>query len=195
MSDEKMDRRVQRTRELLKKALMQLVDEKGYDAVTIQDITERANLGRTTFYSHYLSKDELLLDHHYDFASRLIMRPLDYGELMDETPPSEIEQFLQELYENKSIYLTITRGKDADVLTRGVRQQGVDNLLNSLEISFGDKEPKYDRDLLANYIIGAQTTLIDWWLTTRTPHQASEVATMLHQLRRVAIQQAFGELP
>ena len=63
MSDEKTDRRIQRTRELLRKALMELIDEKGYDAVTIQDITERANLGRTTFYLHYQSKEDLFLDH------------------------------------------------------------------------------------------------------------------------------------
>ena len=58
----KMDRRVQRTRKLLRDALMNLIMEDGYDAISIQDITEKANLGRATFYLHFKDKDELLLD-------------------------------------------------------------------------------------------------------------------------------------
>ena len=64
MQDENADRRVQRTRKLLRSALVQLIMERGYDVLTIQDITDKANLGRTTFYLHYQSKDEVLLDHH-----------------------------------------------------------------------------------------------------------------------------------
>jgi AcrR family transcriptional regulator len=48
----KTDRRVQRTRELLQKALIELISERGYDALTIQDIVDHANVGRTTFYLH-----------------------------------------------------------------------------------------------------------------------------------------------
>ncbi len=50
----KTDRRVQRTRELLQKALISSISERRYDAITIQDIVDRANVGRTTFYLHYL---------------------------------------------------------------------------------------------------------------------------------------------
>ena len=60
----KTDRRVQRTRELLQKTLIELITERGYDAITIQDIVDRANIGRTTFYLHYNSKDELLMSCH-----------------------------------------------------------------------------------------------------------------------------------
>src|SRR5438067_7021781 len=55
-----MDRRVQRTRDTLHHALISLMVEKGYDAVTVQDILDRANVGRSTFYAHYRGKDELL---------------------------------------------------------------------------------------------------------------------------------------
>ncbi len=54
----KIDRRVQRTRELLQKALIELIGERKYDALTIEDIAHRANVGRTTFYLHYRSKDD-----------------------------------------------------------------------------------------------------------------------------------------
>ncbi|MEO8397816.1 MAG: helix-turn-helix domain-containing protein, partial [Chloroflexota bacterium] len=56
----KPDRRIERTRQLLSKALMDLIIERGYDTITIQDITDRANVSRATFYLHYKDKDELL---------------------------------------------------------------------------------------------------------------------------------------
>src|SRR5512141_2751987 len=56
------DRRVNRTRRQLREALTTLILEKGYDAITIEDITEQADLGRTTFYVHYHGKEELLLE-------------------------------------------------------------------------------------------------------------------------------------
>ena len=62
MQEPKQDRRVNRTRRLLRESLMKLVAEKGYDSVTIEDITETAELGRTTFYLHYRDKEELLLE-------------------------------------------------------------------------------------------------------------------------------------
>lgn len=56
------DRRVRRTQHLLAKALIDLTLEKGYETVTIRDITERADIGYATFFRHYHDKDELLKD-------------------------------------------------------------------------------------------------------------------------------------
>ena len=54
------DRRVQKTRKLLQDALIELVAEKGYEAVSIQELLDRANVGRSTFYAHFQGKDQLL---------------------------------------------------------------------------------------------------------------------------------------
>ena len=58
----KDDRRIQRTRKALRDALYALVLDRGYDDLSVQDITDKANLGRATFYLHYREKDELLED-------------------------------------------------------------------------------------------------------------------------------------
>lgn len=58
------DRRVQKTKKLLSEALASLILEKGYEAVSIQDILDRANVGRSTFYTHYENKEQLLLFGH-----------------------------------------------------------------------------------------------------------------------------------
>jgi AcrR family transcriptional regulator len=54
------DRRVQKTRKLLQEALIELVTAKGYESVTIQEILDTANVGRSTFYAHFQNKDQLL---------------------------------------------------------------------------------------------------------------------------------------
>ncbi|MBN9310326.1 MAG: TetR/AcrR family transcriptional regulator [Devosia sp.] len=55
-----MDRRVRKTREALYSAFVALIVERGYDAISVQDIIDAADVGRTTFYAHFKSKDELL---------------------------------------------------------------------------------------------------------------------------------------
>src|SRR6516164_5384579 len=55
-----MDRRIQRTHQVLHQALISLIVEKGYEVITVQDIIDRANVGRSTFYTHYVGKQDLL---------------------------------------------------------------------------------------------------------------------------------------
>ena len=55
-----VDRRIQRTKKLLWDSLISLILRKGYDQITIQDIIDEANIGRSTFYSHYENKEQLL---------------------------------------------------------------------------------------------------------------------------------------
>ena len=60
MSPRAKDRRVQKTRKFLQEALIELVAEKGYDAITVREILDRADVGRSTFYAHFQDKDKLL---------------------------------------------------------------------------------------------------------------------------------------
>jgi AcrR family transcriptional regulator len=81
-----LDRRVQRTRLFLREALLALIEERGYDVLSIQDITERAMLGRTTFYEHYADKEKLLLVTLDELISDLAQRiePLTARQLVVE---------------------------------------------------------------------------------------------------------------
>ncbi|MDO3650831.1 TetR/AcrR family transcriptional regulator [Nocardia mangyaensis] len=68
------DRRVRRTRDHLHRALIELMIERGYDRVTVSDIIDRADVGRSTFYAHYRDKDDLLLIGCTEFLRREIAR-------------------------------------------------------------------------------------------------------------------------
>ena len=56
----KLDRRVVKTLDAIKKAILELMNEKNFDDITIQDISDRANVNRSTVYLHYLDKYDLL---------------------------------------------------------------------------------------------------------------------------------------
>lgn len=191
MADDKIDRRVQRTRELLRNALMQLVNEKGYDSVTIQDITERANLGRTTFYLHYESKDDLFLDHHAELE---IDMPI--AKWSQEAPNEEsiagLINYLERFANNRSMYMAVVHGKDGNIIMRGVQVQMCSNLKDSLEESFPNQDSTIPIDVLCNYIVGAQLSLIDWWMKNKTPHSAKELAHMIQRLQYAAIRDAYN---
>ena len=71
-SDAPLDRRSARTRLALRGALIQLIGERGWDEVAVQDVCERANIGRSTFYSHFPNKDALLLGALEDLRRELV---------------------------------------------------------------------------------------------------------------------------
>jgi len=82
---EKVDRRVRKTRRALREAMQNLMAEKGYEQVTVEELTERADIGRTTFYLHYGAKQDLLLEQFDELLDQLVeqlsfvARPLDDG--------------------------------------------------------------------------------------------------------------------
>ena len=194
MADEKVDRRVQRTQNLLKRALMQLINEKGYDAVTIQDITDRANLGRTTFYLHYQSKEDLLLDHHAEFLELMKLGFWSKEELLAKTEASGLVAFLERIQLNSSVYLAIANAKDAEIIMRGMQNQMVNNLSESIKDALPDQNPRIPLILLCNYVVGAQLALIKWWIVNRNTYEPIHIAHMIQRLQYAAIRDAY-ELP
>ncbi|WP_437282254.1 TetR/AcrR family transcriptional regulator [Sorangium sp. So ce375] len=106
------DRRVQKTRKLLSDALVALILEKGYDEVSIQDIIDRANVGRSTFYSHYENKEQLMLFGH-EHLRALSLR--DAGRVLDFLP---FYRHLAEMHELMGKLLSAE--KSERVLTRSL---------------------------------------------------------------------------
>lgn len=192
MADEKQDRRVQRTRELLRNALMRLINEKGYDAITIQDITERANLGRTTFYLHYESKDDLLLDHHAGFDIEIPLAKWSQDEVLGDEAISGLVQYLKRFVNQRGIYIAIVHGKDGDLIMRGIQEQMALNLEASLKEAFPEQEATMPLDILCNYIAGAQISLINWWMMNKTGHDALTLARIIQRLQYAAIRDAYS---
>jgi len=191
----KTDRRVQRTRELLERALIELIGERGYDAITIQDIVDRANVGRTTFYVHYRSKEKLFMSCHAALVSKFHfgrLHPVFRDELLSpEAPPGMISAY-QHLLDARVLLYPIFQGKDGPLILRRIRDRSAREIKASLCAAFAEGESTIAFDVLANYLAGAQITLIQWWLEKRQPHTPEILAQTFHRLQRAAIRDAFG---
>src|SRR5512133_2571769 len=109
-----MDRRVIRTRQALREALLSLMDEKDYNHITVEEITERANMGRTTFYLHYRDKEDLLLDEFADLIHELTdqVAHMPLAEWQDQNAPQPpILMIFQHVAANEKLYRFITSGQ------------------------------------------------------------------------------------
>jgi AcrR family transcriptional regulator len=193
----KTDRRVQRTRELLQKALIDLISERGYDAITIQEIVDRANVGRTTFYLHYSSKDDLFMSCHEAIVSEfhfgpLYPHPLSREELLSPEAPAGMTRAYRHLKDAWVRLYPIFQGKDGPLILRRIRDWSAQEIEASLRAAFAEADSTIPLDVLANYLAGAQIALVHWWLEKRQPHTPENLAQTFQRLQRAAIREAFG---
>jgi AcrR family transcriptional regulator len=190
----KTDRRVQRTREVLQKALIELIREGEYDAITIQDIVDRANVGRTTFYLHYNSKDELLMNCHEAIVREFHfgpLHPLSREELLSlEAPPGMVLAY-RHLEGGRALFYSIFQGKDSLLILRRIRDQSAREIEVNLRAAFAEAGSAIPLEVLANYLAGAQLALLQWWLEKRRPHTPENLAQTFHRLQRAVIRDAF----
>jgi hypothetical protein len=105
-----VDRRIQKTKKSLTEALIYLVLEKGYEKVTIQDIIDKANVGRSTFYIHYESKEQLLIDGHNNLNIKMFDDPSNSKEI-------DFLNLFNHIAENKMLAKAMLGKKGGNIMT------------------------------------------------------------------------------
>jgi AcrR family transcriptional regulator len=185
----KPDRRTQRTRKLLREALIALILEKGYDAVTVQDITDRANLGRATFYLHYHDgKDALLLDMMQDVVAEQLER---IRSLPPDTPPKTPSYYAFEHAEaNADFYRAILGERGLAGVVNRYRDSAAKQLQTEIE-SLLPSNIDIPAEIVSQFIFGALNSLIIWWLENKQPYSAEEMAEIFHRLAQFGLQGAL----
>ncbi len=181
--EDKIDRRVKRTRSLLGEALMSLILEKGYEAVTIRDISERADVAYVTFFRHYKSKDELL-------AQRLQAGLRDLQTRIEAaarharanvTDSAEGQLIFEHVQANNRLYRVLMRSQGAN----RVRQQTLTAIetifLNSCQ-PLRATETLIPRQVAAHHIAASLLSLIEWWLEHDMPYPVEKMGHVYDQL-------------
>jgi len=191
----KTDRRARRTRQLLQRALIELIGERRYDAITIQDIADRADVGRTTFYLHFGNKDELFVSCHEAIVGRFGFgprHPLSRDELLASEAPPGMTAAYRHLEHVRGLLPPIFQGKDGPPILRRIRDRSAQEIEASLRAAFPGADSAIPLDVLATYLAGAQIALVHWWLEDLRPHSPETLARAFHGLQRAAILDAFG---
>jgi AcrR family transcriptional regulator len=194
----KTDRRILRSKKALRDALVELIQEKGYDAVSVEEITQRANVGRATFYLHYKDKEELLLEEFIEIAQDRVQALSEIPISVWETNDNPVERFaesqpimpLQKVFEhaaeNAGLYRVLLRGESSPRLADQIRRI-IAASINDIAEAARQKDPtpvklEVPIDLLAAYFSGALLSSLSWWLSEKTPPSPSEMTRMFQHM-------------
>lgn len=166
-----IDRRKRRTQRALAEALVRLTLERGYDAVTIRDITEQADVGYATFFRHYGDKDALLLDVLDVFLEQLLelLRPRA-GQAA--AASRVLFDFVDEHADPCRVLLS---GRGSPAIGARIRDVGT---RSALELNAPLPDALVPPDVAANHLVAASIALIQWWLENDRPYPAARMAAI-----------------
>lgn len=193
-----LDRRVRRTRRRLHDALIELIRDQGYDQITIQEITDRADLSRATFYLHYKTKDELLASSLEAMFDELVESVKDIMlrrqiELEDGEAPS------LPAFEHVAEY--------ADLYRSLLGEAGVSSVINRIlnyiarigeqqyRLFISEEDEKnlpVPIPVAARHMAGALFSMVSWWIDNDMEYTPEQMANYFHRMTVPATLSAFG---
>ncbi len=165
---------------------MALIVEKGYDAISVQDITDRANVARPTFYLHYNDKEELLLTSVQEIYDELAQRhsPVSYQDVSKQEFINEAidDSDFQHIADHVHFYEAMLSSKGTprfipsilEYLTHLMRHEVLHPLLK------GDEIPRLPKGFIASLLAGAEVGVVNWWLKEKPNYSPQEMAAMMH---------------
>jgi AcrR family transcriptional regulator len=188
----KADRRSQRTRQLLSAALFELMLELRYDEISVQHIIDRANVGRSTFYAHYLDKEDLLVSDFTRVLDALSQHIEQRGRENQVTPPG-LAFFFQHVQTHQQIYKALVRSGPIDLLYR----KGHERLRHNIErhlmaLVLPDRASPVLLSMVADAMAGTILTMLKWWLDHNMPYTPEQMDNLFQQLALPGVYATLG---
>ena len=176
-----MDRRQQKTRAAIFTAFEELLTKKKYSKITIKDIIDEANVGRTTFYEHFETKDALLSemcsnlfhhifnteagkDNHHDF-------PLSHGDSR-----MVVTHILYHLQEGSQSMLRLMTGESSEIFLFYFRSYLTEMIMPFLTNGMEQKNKSLPEDFLENHITGSFLNMVQWWVSGGMKQRPEDLA-------------------
>lgn len=219
MPQNDLDRRVQKTRKLLQDALIELVTEKSYESVSIREILERANVGRSTFYAHFQDKDQLLhsildrLDELFEQHEKLFLDAkknfgnTDVMNLTHEFSPTlslfqfvgQNHRFFKAMLGNRGYGIFAKPVYDYvfahvhGIFTKPIHDDVVAHLHESFKILRShEKYGSLESEIAAHYFVSALMGILVWWVEKDMPCTAEEIDRLFRQLAIPSFEQVLA---
>lgn len=176
-----MDRRQQKTRAAIFDALSSLLAEKSYNRISVREIIDKANVGRSTFYAHFETKDELLHElctdlFHHVFSDSLITETTHDFSSVKNDPLSAITHILYHIRDNKKNIIGILTCESGELFQSFFRQYVNDLLARQILNEVTIERLPVPYPFFINHISGSFVNMIQWWLNNglqQTPEELS----------------------
>ena len=179
------DRRIEKTQNLLREALGSLIREKPYDAIAVAEILERANVGRSTFYSHFRDKDELLAG-----CIHGMLRSVQSAALPPSAKrPERIVWFSLPIFEHLDQHRRMgkasmgTRGRA--IIHEHLRRVLAELIADEVRKACQGRRKAMGRispDLLVQYVASTFLLVLNWWVESRSPLTPNEANDLFREL-------------
>jgi AcrR family transcriptional regulator len=181
------DRRVQRTRQLLRAALFSLIQEKGFETLSVQDIIDRANVGRATFYAHFENKEDLLLAGFDELQASLRERQrtaLSHGRGVEERVLAFSAGVFAHANEHRDLFRAMVGKQSGAVIQQVLHKMLVDLVRDDVRAVAASGVGSVPREALVQLIAGSLFGLLVSWLDGKVRMAVEEIDTLF---RRFAI--------
>jgi AcrR family transcriptional regulator len=187
MIQKPLDRRVQRTRQILQEALIALILEKGYEAVTVQDIIDRANVGRSTFYSHFRDQEELLLSEFEKLWAEFEKHMAAVS--ASDTDPWDLSTLI---FKHAQHYLRLYKavvGRQSWHIMESYFYARLTSLIREqLQSRWRGKQKDFmPVEVVTHHLVTSLIALLIWWLDNDLPYPAERMADLYRQLTKPGI--------
>jgi AcrR family transcriptional regulator len=174
------DLRARRTRDQLAWALVALMHEKAYDEISVQEIAERADVGRSTFYAHFQDKDEMLVRHNVVFGQAM-------GERLtwDETAQSyrfPIHFLFSHVQHMRPVYDSLAKSRKLDLLLKVWQLNMTEVFEKRIATARNGAAEALPATLLAHHLANTVVTLLVWWIDHHCPIDPDPMEGHFHRL-------------
>jgi len=196
MAKRPIDRRVARTRAMLQRAHIALILERDYEAITVDDICEAANVGRSTFYAHYTSKDDLRrsgLEHlRKELVGRQKQALATPGDVRDRSLAFSLAMF-EHARDHIDLYRALVGGRGGTLALGTIRQILSDLVRNELASTVDQKAAEIiPREFVVQYVVGAFMAVMTWWLDAGAKLSPQRIDAMFRRLATEGITQSYS---
>ncbi|MBT2701466.1 TetR/AcrR family transcriptional regulator [Bacillus sp. ISL-40] len=177
----KVDRRIAKSQEAIKTAVIELMSEKNFDDITIQDISDRANVSRGTIYLHYMDKydllDKLISEHINEM--RVICESASELDFIDANLP-----WFEYLERHYLFFSTMLASKGAPSFRNQFLEFLIEEFKDEVEVAKG-KNQGLNEDVILQFIINSYVGIVEWWITNGMPYpprvMAEQVGILLER--------------
>lgn len=174
----KVDRRILKSQEAIKKAVIELMAEKNFDDITIQDISNRADVNRGTIYLHYTDKFDLLdklIEEHINKLREICETACE----MEWEPATLV--FFEYFESNYVFFSTMLASKGAPSFRSRFLEFLIEEFNNELDKT-NEKNNGVSEDVIVQFVGTAYVGVVEWWLTNGMPYPPSVMAEQVGTL-------------
>jgi AcrR family transcriptional regulator len=195
MAKKQIDRRVARTRALLQQAHMSLILKKDYEAITVDEICDAANVGRSTFYAQYTSKDDLRRSGLENLRRLLVERQKDAltaRDIRDRSLGFSLTMF-EHARDHLDLYKALVGGRGGAIALGTIRRILSDLIRNELAATADKRSADaIPREVVVQYVAGAFMAVMTWWLDGGAKLPPQRVDAMFRRLATEGILRSYA---